>query len=361
MSPNTSPRAPGIAFDAGVAAAIGLVVALSPTLTANRVAVKALGGFVVALALFAYRRRLRRSVSEGRPERAPEGEIAHSKVPGPSDPSATQPGWLLWLGLALFIALALPTFRGLLPQYLDSVWQNGHGLLLPALLVGVVRAIHRRAGLPVESPAASGPLLVAAGVALALLDVGVRTYYVAIAGWIAIAAGLVLSFFGRRALFVYWPAIALLAFFVPLSPTLGADLAMPIASAEATRMILDATGHAVNRVAALVVMPQETYGVSVRCSGFASMFAGAALAFALAAAAGRWRRFAIILVALWPITIAANGLRLALLMMFCQWRGVLASATPMHGLSGLLAFWMVIGAVLAIASRTERRALLGAA
>lgn len=361
--------------DAVVALLVGALFAWSPVTTAHRLVVSIVGGATAALALYAYRRYARsHPLVATAPSPIAAGPSQPPDPPGPTSTTASPPGSsaapassaphdrlaraLPWISGALFLVISLPTWRGLLPWYLESIWRNGHGLFLPLMILAVCLAIHRRTGPLPDRPTLLGLPVLAAGLTLVVLDVGVRTLHLAIAGWLLIAIGAVLSLFGPRTLRAHAPAIALLVFFLPLPSGVGSPLALANASAATTKGILSSVGHPVLREGALLILPNENYGISVRCSGFAALYAGAALAFALGAASGAWWRTVAILLALWPLAVVANGLRLAVLIAFCQWRGVLASTTPLHGLSGIAAFLLVTGVVFLAATPRARRALM---
>ncbi|MEZ4331295.1 MAG: exosortase/archaeosortase family protein [Myxococcota bacterium] len=344
--------------DAAVALLVGALFGWSPVTTAHRLPVSIAGGVAAALALFAYRRWARRHPIVGSAVSAQARPVAAATPAVDASRPDRVARSLAWLSLALALLVTLPTWTALLPWYLESVWRNGHGLFLPLMIGAVCLSIRARTGPLADRPAWLGLPVLGAGLSLVLLDVGVRTLHLAIFGWLAVAIGSVLALFGPRTLRAYAPAIALGVFFLPLPSGVGSSLALANASAMTTTGLLAAIGHPVYREGALLYLPDENYGISVRCSGFAALYAGAALAFALGAASGRWWRTLWMLVALWPLTVLANGLRLAVLIAFCQWRGVLASTTPLHGLSGIAAFLMVVGLVFLAAPSRARRDLL---
>lgn len=344
------------AKDLAAALVVGALVGWSPITTANRLVVSIVGGSCAALALLAYRRLVRRRMASGGPASSGTERSGATSSASGGTPSRIFVG--ACLGLMLLIAL--PTWNGLLPLYLESVWQNGHGLLLPVMLVAVWLAIRARAGSPADRPSVWAIPVLAVGLAFVVVGVATDALPVAVVGWMLVAAGSTLGLFGPRTLRTYWPVCASMIFFLPLSAAGASPLKLATGSAVVAAELLSAIGIPTHREGSLLFLPNDVLGISPRCSGFSALYAGVAMAFVLAASSASWRRLAWILAALWPLTIFVNGLRSAALLAFGHWQNVNAGLTPVHGLSGLVAFWTLIGCVVLLSTPTARRSFFAA-
>ena len=70
----------------------------------------------------------------------------------------------------------------------------------------------------------------------------------------------------------------------------------------------------------------------------------------------RLRRVALLL-APWPLTVLVNVLRTSVVLLG-EYHGIPVVISPLHGLSGIAAFWLVLGGTFALADwRTLREAL----
>lgn len=326
-----------------LACLLGVLVAVSPVSTANRLLPSIGLGLTAAVALFFYRRScLPRADARVRSLRT-------------TSPVAR---WNVWLTASLLALILLPAARMLMPWYLESVWQNGHGLLLPLLILAVTTSILKRTPLDLTDGTLWGLLPMALGLGLIVLDLGMKTLHVSVVGGTLAAAGLVLVHFGWKAFLALSVPIAMLLAFLPLPTGLASELSMSTASASGAEWLLRAMGFAVTRSNSALFLPGINFTITTRCSGFGTLYAAITLAIAFGSVTGSWRRTAGLLVAAWPLAILANAIRLAVLMIFCTLRGVQPNQTPMHGFSGILAFMIVVAAIFLHAGRDARRRLL---
>ncbi|MEE9609017.1 MAG: archaeosortase/exosortase family protein [Myxococcota bacterium] len=324
--------------DLGVAAAVGAAFALSPLTSVTRTLPSLAGGCLAGLAVFAIRAR-GSGPSLARPRTAPVPRLA-------------------LLLPALFALLFAPTLASLYGWYTESIWRNAHGLFVPLLMVGLAASVLRRErGGPAESSAwGFAPLL--AGLVLVVLDSGVRTLYLGTLGFVLALAGASLLLLGARRTRRLALPISLGLFLLPLPAALSIYLKLPVASAAGTQLFLELFGLPVLREGTVLVMAHNVFGISVRCAGFAIVYAGLGLALVLGVYARSRTRALLLLLAVWPLTWLANSLRTALLILFSEARGIEALEGPLHTVSGIAAFGGVMVALFLMADhRGLRKAL----
>lgn len=331
------------------------------------------------------------------------------------------PDWVVppvaWWTLAAAAVLFAPTIAGLFEAYTGTIWQNGHGLLLPFAIVALGRARLRRVdaapgrgcrgtdaalsgrarlrgidAAPAEAgpreaapakatpanpaPAEAAPLKVApadatsaesspwgwplalGGVALAVLDSGANTLHLATVGLALFLTGFSLLALGARRTRALAVPLGLCLFLLPLPTSLGEPLGLRAGSAMGTAWVLKSLGVPVFRDGYALTLPNGSFTFSANCSGFSAFYAGLALALLLGACtASRWRRL-LLLLAPWPLALAANSVRAAALIGAEPVVGRDLVDTAVHGLSGIGAFWMVMGGLVLFADRRAVRETL---
>jgi exosortase len=315
-----------------VAAAVGLGFGLSPLTGAARTLPSIVGGCLAAAAVFALRSR------------------------GPDEP-AFPAGRIPALGFPLALAVAVvfaPTAVGLYDWYTESVWRNGHGFFVPIFMVLLALPILRRqAGGAPESSAWGWPCF-ALGLALGVLDSGVRILHLGVLGFELVLVGASLLLLGARATRALALPLALGLFLLPLPTSFTGWLHFPLTTAVATETLLEWAGLPVLRSGTVLVLPASVFGVTVRCSGFSAFYAGLGLALVLGGCGRSWPRAAWLLLVVWPVVWAINSLRSAALVYICEARGLDMLHTPLHGLSGIAAFLAVM---LILYAMSDRRAV----
>ena len=342
-TPGSRPRS-----ELTLAVAFGVAIALSPLSTANRLVPSLLGGIAAAIGLFVYRALLRRAVE-------PEGSTPATRSPS----SESLPHAIKGPVIVLFGLTCLPAAIALWPWYRDGVWQHTHAFVLPFLILSVAVPRVKRARFDPSLGSGWGLVPLAVGLACLVLDLGIQSLHLSVVGAALAAFALVLLFFGPTTARSLAPPIAMLLFFLPLPAGLSRSLSMANASATGAHALLEAIGMPLIRSnATLFIDATAGFGVSARCSGFGTLYAATALIVTLAFQGLALRRVALLSLLAWPITIAANALRLTLLLGFCVWRGIDPNRTAVHGLSGILAAAFVFGVLLLFAGAPARRRLV---
>jgi exosortase len=104
-----------------------------------------------------------------------------------------------------------------------------------------------------------------------------------------------------------------------------------------------------------IYMPHGTFRVVEECSGFAALYAAVTIALVLAYLSDSPRRRLLLLLLPLPLALAGNVLRVALLGVLAEGFGYQILDTPIHLLSGYLAFILTLAALFLFAERAPRR------
>jgi exosortase len=325
--------------DLGLALLIGAAVGAGPHTSAHRLIPSVLGGVLAAALTLVLRIRARRS-------RLPRAALLEP-------PSLLLV--LLLFGAALVFA---PTVVDLFPIYTDSIWRNGHGLFVPLVMGARAWATLRREPSTGEESSPWGLAPLALGLGLAVVDSAVHTVYLGTLGIIVFLVGLSLLLLGARRTRALALPLALGLLLLPLSTSLAQALHLPEATAAGVELALEAFGTPVERDQRVLWMPQFVYGVSDNCSGFSSFYAGLGAAVVLGYYGGSRLRAALLLLAVWPLAWLTNVARLLVVIEICERHGIALLHTPIHGLSGIVAFWAVPAGLWLLADRRAIREAL---
>ncbi len=324
-----------IRLDLGWSLLWGTLFALGPHTGQARPIVSVVGGGMVAGAVLALRRLLRR-----------RGAAAE---PAPPLFARTACNSALVALLAGAAAVFAPTLLWLAGEYSSGIWRNGHGWFVP-VFIGLL-ASWRLRGDPVDRAEGSAwgllPLLLGTG--LALLDAGVRSGLLAAAGLVIALPGLSLLLLGARRTRLLAAPLALAVFLIPLPEQMPDPLGLPRATAIVAEPILKAIGFAVERQSTIFVMREVVFKIGTNCSGVATLYGATFFAALLATHLRSWTHRLTVLAAIWPATVAVNGLRCVFLFGMTDRFGERVVHSPIHGLSGIATFWLVMALLWAIA------------
>lgn len=328
----------------GLAALVGVVVAVSP-FSSHRTLPSLIAGVAVGGAVLGY--RLRR-----RPASEPEQPALASPTAIPA--VSAVPVGVIAAGL-LYAALFAPTLLWLYRHWTAGVWVNNHGLFVPLLVGYLVVTTLRRDPLPGAESSPWGLPLVALGVLLAAIDAGMGNQYLGVLGFLVTLPGLSLLLLGpRRTRALAVPlAVSLLA--MPIPNTVASHLYLRQITSVGVEEILHSLGIAALRESTVIVTAQHSFVVSDACSGFATLYASVAVAVLLACyTRSNWRR-ALLLLAAVPLAVAANTVRVFLLVVLCDHFGAWLLETPIHEASGVATFAVVLVAFFLLADRQGLR------
>lgn len=263
------------------------------------------------------------------------------------------PSRLIWPALfAVAIAWAYwPTLAVMARRWTHDA-QYSHGYLVPvfaAVLLGL-----RRDRLDSAAPDAFRPILTW-GLAFVLIAVNLRLAAAMFYNdWLdgisllPLLAGLALVAGGWAALRWCWPAVAFLAFMVPLPFAVEVALAHPLQriATVCSAYALQTLGFAVVAEGNVLHLGDIKVGVAEACSGLSMLLIFFALAFALVLVLPNrpaWQRIALVIAAV-PIAVASNVLRVTLTGVLYQTVSGGVATLFYHDLAG----WIMMPVALAM-------------
>jgi exosortase len=243
-------------------------------------------------------------------------------------------GWAYW-----------PTLQDMADRWAHNP-QYSHGFLVP--LIALLLLWSRRdlaPALPL-SPSWSGLIWLLAALVLRLIA---AIYYLdALDGLslLAALAGVCLLLGGRPALRWSWPAIAFLAFMVPLPFRIDMALAYPLRrlATIASTYVLQTLGLPAFAEGNVIVVEDLRLGVVDACSGLGMLMTFFALATAVGVLSDRPRADRLVLVAsAIPIALLANIARITATAVAHETLGAAAGRAIMHDLAGWLMMPLALG------------------
>lgn len=245
-----------------------------------------------------------------------------------------------WVVLAELILLYAPTLRWLYERWTLSVWHNAHGLLIPPVVAYFIhQELKSRAHLPRESSAWGFALLLPALV-LHVLDTSMMTQLVSAASIVIALPGLSLLFLGpTRTRAILFPLVlTAFALPIPLAMTEPVHMVLRQIATAGCAFALPLLGVPVFAEGTTLHLAATPVQISDACSGFSTLYAAMAVAYLTAYSTPGWKRKLLILAAAAPLAIAANVVRVILLVLLVVWRGPQILDTFVHPLSGMLTF-----------------------
>ncbi|MCP4041162.1 MAG: exosortase/archaeosortase family protein [Gammaproteobacteria bacterium] len=260
--------------------------------------------------------------------------------PAPDATLETRHQWLLWLVAAQVAVLYAPTALWLWDRWTMSVWHNGHGLLIAAVVVYLVGGeLKAKRDLPLSSNPWGFVILVPAMV-LHMLDAGLHTQLLSAAALFLSLPGLALLFLGaERTRAIVFPLVMLLFTLpIPLVFTESLHLALRHIATGGVAVLVPFFGIPIFTEGTIVVIPNGTLQIADACSGFSTLYASVTVACMVAYFCPDKRRRILVLVAAVPIAIGVNVVRVVLLTLLVHWFSLDVLKTSAHEISGLLTF-----------------------
>ncbi len=247
---------------------------------------------------------------------------------------------MIWIVVALAIAVYAPTVVWLWERWTLSVWHHAHGLLiLPVIGYLVWRELRDLRNQRRDASAWGFAILVIALV-LQVLDAGMHTQLLSAVSLFLALPGLSLLFLGtERTKAILFPLVFLF-FTLPIPLVLTEPLHMflrQIATA-ASAFIVPKLGIPVYVDGTTLHIPNGALQVADACSGFSTLYASLAIACLTAYMCRDWRRRILVLLVAAPVAVAANIVRVVLLVLSVHWYGIDVLNTSWHTISGLLTF-----------------------
>ena len=269
---------------------------------------------------------------------------------------AWEPLALALLALEVVILYA-PTVAWLFDRWTISVWQNAHGLLIPPVSAYFAyHALKPLAGLP-RSSSLWGLAFLIPALALHALDAGMHTQLLSAAALILALPGFSLLLLGvERTRAIAFPlAFLLFSLPIPLQFTEQIHWALRKLVTATTATMLPAFGIRVFTEGTTLHMPNSSLEIADACSGFSTLYAAMAVAFLTASFARTMGRRLIVLIAAAPLAIAANLLRVLLLVVLVEWQGEWILDTFIHPLSGMMTFALALPIIFWLGGPGVRR------
>lgn len=263
----------------------------------------------------------------------------------------------LWLVLLAVVAIYAPTVAWLWERWTMSVWHNAHGLLIPFVVAYFVHDELTRYDGPPEAGSAWGFAWLVPALLLHVIDGAIHTQLLSAASIVIALPGLSYLLLGpsrtRRILF----PLLFLAFMlpIPLGITERVHLALRHLTARGVEHLIPLVGVPLLRDNLTLETGATRLFVADACSGFSTLYAAMTVACLTAYFCPvPWRRVAV-LVAAAPIAMAANILRVSILVLLVRYYGNEVLETWMHEASGILTFVLALPLIFWIGSPPPQR------
>jgi len=260
-----------------------------------------------------------------------------------TDPE-TQNRWQLWLAAVLLGILYAPTCLWLWDRWTMSVWQNGHGILVTALVLYLVWGeLQKLKSRPLSSNSWGFAILIPA-LLMHMLDTGVHSQLLSGIALFLSLPGLALLFLGtERTKAILFPLSTLiLTLPIPLAFTESIHLALRHIATKSVAWLLKLLGVPVFSTGTSLEVEGGSLMVADACSGFATLYAAITIAILTAYFCNSMRQRILLLIIAAPLAIAVNIMRVLLLTLLVNWFGLDVLATSAHEISGLLTFMIAL-------------------
>ena len=256
---------------------------------------------------------------------------------------------------ALLLLAFGPALRWMYEQWTHSVWINNHGIFIPFVVAYMVWDVLKHFRGEEATGHAAGIALIVIGLVLSAIDTSVQTHYLGILGLFIAGPGFALAVLGVRRTIALRYAFVVALMMIPVPFSLGTPLMLRDITAIGVEQLLHAGGVAVFREGTVLHLARHQFIVADACSGFSTLYASIAMALILTVHTKvTWRRFAILGAAI-PFAIAANILRVLLLVVVSLVFGSEILETPIHEGSGVAVFFLVIVGLGALAGSARGR------
>jgi exosortase len=192
-----------------------------------------------------------------------------------------------------------------------------------------------------------------------LLDAGAGTQYISALGIVICLPGLSLLTLGPARTRALALPLSLGIFMVPLPNTFASQIYLRTLTADAVAPILTAVGLPTFVDKSLLELPHASFLVANSCSGFSTLYSGLAMGVLLASLCPSPRRRLLVYLSIVPLALAANIVRVAILVFIAVYIDESLLDTGAHAASGVLTFFCVLAALIQLADRPPlARALL---
>lgn len=259
-----------------------------------------------------------------------------------------------WVRAAVLVALVALAWH----RTLATLWETwstndnySHGPLIPATSLVLVWLRRDRLRALAVRPEARGLALVALGCAMQV--VGVRADVFALQCWalVPLLFGLSLAFFGVPVTRMLAFPIGYLGFMLTFPPVVMNTLSFALkeVSVSASVATAKALGVSLERQGMSILLASGELRVENPCSGLRSLLALLATGtlFAYFQKGGGWRRAAVLFAAT-PIALLGNVVRLVLVILAAERRGVIWASGTFHDLTGYVVYAVALAALVGL-------------
>jgi exosortase len=266
----------------------------------------------------------------------------------------------LWLVLLALVAIYAPTVAWLWDRWTMSVWHNAHGMMIPLVVAYFVNDELQRHEGPAEAGSPWGFAWLIPAMLMHVFDGAMHTQLLSAASIVVAMPGLSLLFLGpSRTRAILFPLLFLVFMLpIPLGVTERLHLALRHLTAAGVEQVVPLVGVPLFRENLTLESGTARLFVADACSGFSTLYAAMTVACLTAYFCPvTWRRAAVLLLAA-PIAIAANILRVSLLVLLVRWYGNGVLDTWMHEGSGILTFILALPIIFWLGSPPSPRAVV---
>jgi exosortase B len=247
---------------------------------------------------------------------------------------------------ACFLAAYFPTFKGLM----DGPWQTeqeGHGpLIIAAALWLVWQSREKLKSTPLSPAPMAGWVVLLSGLVLMFLARTQGVLTVETFSAIPVIAGCVILLAGWTVLRVLAFPIFFLFFAVPMPDWLidTATVPLKVFISDVVTQVLYAMGYPIAQNGVMIMIGSYQLMVKDACSGMNSIFALSAIGvfYVYAFRSDAKIRGLLLLVAIVPITIVANFIRVLALVLAAYYGGIDAVEGALHDLTGIGLFVVAV-------------------
>ncbi len=256
----------------------------------------------------------------------------------------TQNQWLSGIIIISLFILYMPTLLWLWGRWTMSVWQNGHGILVFALVIYLIYRELQKLKNIASSSNPWGFIILIPSLLLYMLDTGINTQLLSSVAMILSLVGLSLLFLGvLKTKVILFPLLSmLLTLPIPLVFTEAIHLMLRHIATKSVAFILSQMGIPVFTSGTLLEIEGGTLMVADACSGFATLYAAITIAILTAYFCTSTKRRIILLLIAAPLAIGVNIIRVLVLALLVNFYGLNILATSAHELSGLLTFMVAL-------------------
>jgi exosortase len=251
----------------------------------------------------------------------------------------------LWLIAAGVLLVYAPTGVWLWKRWTLSVWNDAHGIFVLPLAAWLGWEALKYAGnREPEDQSAWGYAFVVPALLLHVLDAGIQTHLLSAFSLLLLLPGLSLLLLGpRRTRLIAFPlAFTLFALPIPLALTEHLHLILRQLTTVATAAIVPVIGIPVYAEETTLQLANSSLVIADACSGFSTLYAAVAMACLTAYFAPTSMRRTLVLLSAAPLAIAANILRIVLLVVIVSRTGIDVLSTWIHPASGMLTFALAL-------------------